>query len=121
MTIIEPGLRLTNRYRIEELLLDEDGVRSWRAVDEILGRSVLVQSLPADDPRTPQLMMAARAAALVNDARFLRVLDVGTHGDMGYLIREWLHGVNLTTVLIAEGTLAPDRPGPTPSVPKPSR
>jgi putative peptidoglycan lipid II flippase len=111
VTIIEPGLRLTNRYRVEELLLDEHGVRSWRAVDEILGRSVLVQSLPVDDPRTPQLMMAARAAALVNDARFLRVLDVGTHGDMGYLIREWLHGVNLTTILIAEGALAPARAG----------
>ena len=109
MTVIEPGLRLTNRYRVEELLLDERGVRSWRAVDEVLGRSVLVQSLRVDDPRTSQLMMAARAAALVNDARFLRVLDVGTHGDVGYLIREWLHGPSLTTVLTADGPLEPER------------
>jgi putative peptidoglycan lipid II flippase len=109
VTIIEPGLRLTNRYRVEELLLDEDGVRSWRAVDEVLGRSVLVQSLPADDARTPQLMTAARAAALINDARFLRVLDVGAHGDVGYLIREWLHGITLTAVLAADGPLAPER------------
>jgi len=111
VTAIEPGLRLTDRYRIEELLLDSEGVRSWRAVDEVLSRSVLVQSLPANDPRTPDLMTAARAAALVRDARFLRILDVGTHDGFGYLIREWLPGVNLRTVLASDSAMTPDRAG----------
>ncbi len=111
MTAIEPGLRLAGRYRVEELLLDADDVRSWRAVDEVLSRSVLVQTLPIDDARTEPVLAAARAAALVHDPRFLRVLDASMQEDWCYLIREWLDGHNLTGLLEDSGPLPPERAG----------
>ena len=111
MTAIEPGLRLAGRYRVEELLLDADDVRSWRAVDEVLSRSVLVQTLPVDDARTEPVLAAARAAALARDPRFLRVLDASMQEDCCYLIREWLDGHNLTGLVEDSGPLPPERAG----------
>ncbi len=111
MTAIEPGLRLAGRYRVEELLLDADNVRSWRAVDEVLSRSVLVQTLPVHDARTEPFLAAARAAALTRDPRFLRVLDASQQEDRCYLIREWLAGHNLSGLLDDSGPLPPERAG----------
>ena len=99
---------LAGRYRVEDLLDHVDGVRSWRAVDEVLSRAVYVQTLPADDPRAAQITAAARAAAQVRDSRFLQVLDVDVEGGVAYVVREWTSGRSLTMVL-ADGPLSADQ------------
>ena len=48
----------------------------WRGRDEVLDRDVAIRVVDADDPRVPAFLAAARAAALVEDRRLLRVLDV---------------------------------------------
>ena len=84
-----PSRMLAGRYRVEDLLDHVQGVRSWRAVDEVLSRAVYVQTLSADDPRAAQITAAARAAAQVRDSRFLQVLDVDVEGAVAYVVREW--------------------------------
>jgi putative peptidoglycan lipid II flippase len=105
-----PSRVVAGRYRVEDLLDSVGGVRSWRAVDEVLSRAVYVQTLPAEDPRTARIIEAARAAALVRDSRFLQVLDVDVERGLSYVVREWTTGRSLTTVL-ADGPLSPDQAG----------
>ena len=107
---VGPGRVLAGRYRVEDLLDEDAGVRSWRAVDEVLSRPVLVQTLPAGDPRAEQITDAARAAAQVRDSRFLQVLDVDVEDDIAYVVREWMSGRDLT-VLLAAGPLSPEQAG----------
>ncbi len=105
-----PSRVLAGRYRVEDLLDAVSGVRSWRAVDEVLSRAVYIQTLPADDPRAARILEAARAAAQVRDSRFLQVLDVDIEHGLAYVVREWTTGRSLTRVL-ADAPLSPDQAG----------
>ena len=102
---VAPGTTLAGRYRIEDLVGETAGSRTWRASDVVLNRSVGVQILPADDPRCAAFLDAARRSTAVTDPRFLRVLDCAEDEDgITYTIREWARTVPLTVVL-AEGPL----------------
>lgn len=96
---VQPGRLLAGRYRVEDLLDEFGGVRSWRAVDEVLSRAVFVHTVPTDDPRADALAQAARAASQVGDPRFLQVLDVDAEDDTVYVVREWITGQNLKALL----------------------
>lgn len=96
---VSPGALLAGRYRIAELLAELGGARVWRAVDEVLSRAVVVDVVPADDPRTTALFDAARRAAAVADPRFLRVLDCDVHDGVTYCVREWAGGRPLQRML----------------------
>jgi putative peptidoglycan lipid II flippase len=101
---IEPGRLLAGRYRVEDLVYDRAGARLWRAVDEVLRRSVAVDILPASSPRAPALVNAARHSTVVADARFLRVLDASQENGDVYVVREWARGEDLDQIL-ADGAL----------------
>jgi putative peptidoglycan lipid II flippase len=101
---VRPGRLLAGRYRVEDLLDEFGGVRSWRAIDEVLSRAVFVHTVPTDDPRADALAEAARAASQVGDPRFLQVLDVDAEEDTVYVVREWITGQNLKA-LLASGPL----------------
>lgn len=113
-TDVDPGAMLAGRYRVVELLAETPGsngvARMWRAVDEVLSRSVVVHVLAIDDPRTAPLLEAARRAATVTDVRFIRVLDATQDDGVAYVVREWVHGRNLAT-LLTEGPLPPRHAG----------
>ncbi|HEX2175409.1 MAG TPA: protein kinase family protein [Nocardioidaceae bacterium] len=96
---VEPGRQLAGRYRVEDLLAERAGARLWRAVDEVLRRSVAVDVLPSDAPRASALVQAARRAAVVTDGRFLRVLDAAEENGDVYVVREWAPGESLDLVL----------------------
>src|SRR5262245_13989465 len=101
---VEPGRQLASRYRVEDLLAERAGARLWRAVDEVLRRSVAVDVLPSDSPRASAMVQAARRAAVVTDGRFLRVLDAAEENGDVYVVREWAQGESLDLVL-ADGPL----------------
>ncbi|NDL57878.1 murein biosynthesis integral membrane protein MurJ [Phytoactinopolyspora mesophila] len=92
---------LAGRYRVENLLDETAGVRSWLGFDEILQRQVFIQTIPAGDPRGDDFIRAARKASSIDDPRFLRILDIGAE-DLSYLVREWTPGRSLAG-LLAEG------------------
>ncbi|HZC26578.1 MAG TPA: protein kinase family protein, partial [Actinopolymorphaceae bacterium] len=113
-TDVDPGVTLAGRYRVAELLAETPGdggvAQTWRAVDEVLSRSVVVHVLAADDPRSDHLLEASRRAATAADVRFLRVLDAMRDDGVAYVVREWVAGRSLGTVL-AEGPLPPHQAG----------
>jgi putative peptidoglycan lipid II flippase len=102
---VAPGSTLAGRYRVEDLVGETAGSRTWRAFDSVLNRSVGIQVLPADDPRCSDFLEAARRSTVVTDPRFLRVLDVADDDDgITYTIREWARAVPLG-IILREGPL----------------
>jgi hypothetical protein len=101
---VEPGRQFAGRYRVEDLLAERAGASLWRAVDEVLRRSVAVDVLPSDSPRASAMVQAARRSAVVTDGRFLRVLDAAEENGDVYVVREWAPGESLDLVL-ADGPL----------------
>ncbi len=97
---------LAGRYRVDNLLDDTAGVRSWYGFDNVLQRPVFVQTIPADDTRADEFVRAARKASTAEDPRFLRILDIGTE-EWSYLVREWTPGRSLAG-LLSDGPLHPE-------------
>src|SRR5699024_10385085 len=83
-----PGRLLGGRFRLEEPL-DQPTSNAWRATDLNLRRSVVCQFFPAGDERSPLLLAAAKRAAQVTDARFVRILDFTDTGPEPYVVREF--------------------------------
>ncbi|ADG76584.1 conserved hypothetical protein [Cellulomonas flavigena DSM 20109] len=101
------GTVLAGRYRVDEPLpSDLAGVSVWRATDQILDRPVRVRVL--ESGAVAPALDAARRAALVTDARLVRVLDVGMHEGVGYVVSEQITGASLTQ-LVERGPLTPDQ------------
>jgi len=105
---LSAGGTLAGRYRIEDLVGETARSQMWRAVDHVLNRSVGVQVLRADDRSSEAFLTAARRATVVEDPRFLRVLDAAHENDLAYVVREWASGVSLDNVL-RQGPLPPTR------------
>ncbi|MGY4644392.1 hypothetical protein [Cellulomonas sp. URHB0016] len=100
------GTVLAGRYRVvQPLTSDLVGASAWQATDQILDRPVLVRVL--ESGAVAPALDAARRAALVTDPRLLRVLDVGTHDGVGYVVTEQVTGTSLAD-LVARGPLRPD-------------
>lgn len=96
---VHPGDRIDGRYLVYEQTDENWGVCGWRARDEVLGRDVLLTTFHPEDPRAAALVAAARRAALVDDHRFVRVLDAHIDRPVGFLVREWIGGQSLSDLL----------------------
>jgi hypothetical protein len=126
----QSGTRLDGRYRLDELLADGESVTRWRATDEVLGRPVAVHILTAaTDADREALLAAAARAGRVPDARWARVLDVGTAAsaavgalsapdhatpdppDAVWVISEWVDGPTLTSTVRDEPLPGPAATG----------
>ena len=95
------------RYQLLDLVAQDVGVDDqpdvylWHAYDAVLDRPVAIRVLSADDPRCAAVLGAAQAAALVDDRRLLRVLDIlnlpATANDpaRAAVVSEWASGRNL--------------------------
>ena len=106
---VGPGSVVADRFRLEDLLEDTSGARFWRARDLTLARDVAVHVVPADDPRAPALLTAARTSALVSDAHLLRVLDAVEQDDLVFVVNEYGSGLSLDRILAEQGVLDPRR------------
>ncbi len=85
----------------------------WRGHDEVLDRSVSIRLIRKDDARLNRVLGAARAAALVDDRRLLRILDVmDVAGENGApartaIVSEWADGHHLADRLSNDGLFDP--------------
>jgi hypothetical protein len=95
------GSVLAGRYRLEERIRTGPDGSSWRAVDETLDRQVTVQVLRPGHPYTDDVVDAARRAALVEDSRLVRVLDVRQEAGITYIVVERVPGRSLAELLAA--------------------
>jgi hypothetical protein len=101
----EVGTRLANRYRLEESLERMGDASSWRALDEKLSRPVGVHIVPTEHGLDERVVAAARAAAVVEDGRFLRVLDAVRRDGMVYVVYEWVPDARPLRELLSAGPL----------------
>ncbi len=101
---LEIGDVLGGRFRLEEQLEVRGSTVTWRAVDQVLSRSVLVHVLSPDNRRADDIIDMARQAARATDSRFLRVLDAVTDAQLSYIVCEWAEGMELEQ-LLASGPL----------------
>ena len=99
------------RYLLQALVSERsDGVALWQAYDEVLDRPVAIRIVPLDHPRSAALLQSAQRAAIVDDRRLLRVLDLidlEVPGEPGRratgVVSEWATGRHLGEVLSARG------------------
>ena len=113
LSTVTAGLVLAGRYRLDSLLAFSHGVMTWRAVDQILSRPVLVHLLEPEDERLGWVLEAARRAATVIDSRFLRVLDAQEASGQepwSLVVCEYAVGDSLKT-LLAAGPLTTQQAG----------
>ena len=65
------------RYRLLACVSESvNGVSLWHAYDDTLDRAVSIRVVPLSHPRSASVVAAAQNAALVDDRRLLRVLDI---------------------------------------------
>ena len=105
--VVGQGTLVAGRYRmLRPIASDLAGATAWDANDQILDRAVRLAILA--EGHVPQAVDAARRAALVADARLVRVLDVGDHEGVAYMITESVTGPSLAQ-LVARGPLPADQ------------
>ncbi|MGL4744775.1 MAG: hypothetical protein ACRCXL_10375 [Dermatophilaceae bacterium] len=105
---VGPGTVLGGRYTVRRRLEQRSGTERWDADDTTLGRRVSILAVPADDPRTADLLDAARRAASVSHPVFVRILDVGADPDVAYVVEEDLDDARSLTELVVGGGVPGD-------------
>lgn len=98
----------SDRYVLQDRVVDGEGWSAWRASDSVLHRDVGVVLVAADHPQRDATAVAARAAACVSDPGLLHVYDVVDAADGSLqVVREWTQGASLVERL-ADGPMEPD-------------
>ncbi len=106
--LIEPGAKLANRYRLDQVVSETGGATRWKATDETLARPVAVWTFAEGFPRTSDVVRAARATSRIPDARVTQVFDADDTSPIPYVVEEWVVGSSLAD-LLAQGPLEPER------------
>ena len=75
---------------------DAAATSRWQGFDQTLDRPVAVLVVGIGHPHATAMLDAARRAAGVEDARLVRVLDVGNDQSTAYVVTEWVEGSTLT-------------------------
>jgi serine/threonine protein kinase len=106
--LLEPGRRLSRRYRIESLLAEGGMGQVYHAYDEELDRPVAVKVLPqihtGDEQWIERFQRQAPAAARIRHPGIVETYDRGVDGDLHYVVMERLEGQDLS------GTIADRAP-----------
>jgi hypothetical protein len=109
--MLQAGMRLGDRYRLAARLGAGGMGEVWRAVDEVLGRTVAVKamlpSVAADPGFARRFLAEATAMARVNHPAVASIHDYGRSGDVPYLVMEFVEGESLAQVLARTGRLGP--------------
>ncbi|MFE6449412.1 protein kinase family protein [Nocardiopsis dassonvillei] len=106
--LIEPGAKLANRYRLDQVVSETGGATRWKATDETLARPVAVWTFAEGFPRTSEVVRAARATSRIPDARVTQVFDADDSSPVPYVVEEWVIGSSLAD-LLAQGPMEPER------------
>jgi eukaryotic-like serine/threonine-protein kinase len=112
--MISPGTTLGGRYRLEERIASGGMGDVWRAVDDVLGRTVAVKillpSLLDEQGFTERFRVEARTMATINHAGVVDIYDYGSDDAVGaYLVMEYVEGDALSRTLARVGRLTPAR------------
>jgi hypothetical protein len=110
--LVDTGARLDDRYRLGQALRTHDGVTLWQATDEVLDRTVGVLVISGQTKaQVKALGDAVARAGQCSDARWVRVLDVGSESvdrrQTAWVITEWVDAPSLAATLHSHPLRAP--------------
>jgi eukaryotic-like serine/threonine-protein kinase len=107
------GQVLAGRYALGAMLGSGGMGQVYRARDRVLERTVAVKVLSAAATQDRELVARfgreARAAAVLHHPNIVTVFDSGAHGDLQYLVMEYVQGQSMAELLRREGVLEPRR------------
>lgn len=99
------------RYRVIEKIGSGGMADVFKAVDEVLGRTVAVKVLHpryASDPTfVARFRQEAQAAANLSHPNIVNMYDWGRDGDTYYIVMEFVKGTDLKALVTREGPLDP--------------
>ena len=102
---VGPGTVLGGRYALRRRLSPAGDLERWSALDATLTREVTLTILSAAHPNCAGVLDAARRAAGVEDARLVRILDVGTQNDCSFIVEEARSGSESLAAILLQGPL----------------
>lgn len=102
---VGPGTILGGRYFLRRRLTQGHDVERWSAHDTTLARTIVLTVVDAEHPNRAGILDAARRAAGVEDARLVRILDVGSQDGKSYFVEEGIDGAESLTTLLTRGPL----------------
>ena len=102
---VDPGTVLGGRYSLRHCLSVGRNLEQWSAHDTTLRREVALTLIGAEHPNKAGALDAARRAAGVEDARLVRILDVGTHNDNSFIVQDALNGSESLATVLLQGPL----------------
>ncbi|WP_258111494.1 Stk1 family PASTA domain-containing Ser/Thr kinase [Alicyclobacillus sp. SP_1] len=100
---------LSGRYRIEEAIGGGGMAVVYRAVDELLGRTVAVKMLrpqfAGDEEFVSRFRQEAQAAAKLSHPNIVNLYDVGMSGNEYFIVMEYVDGPTLKDLIKSKGAL----------------
>ena len=102
---VGPGTVLGGRYALSRRLTQHPDLERWSAHDATLRREVALTIVGAENPNRAGVLDAARRAAGVEDARLVRILDVGTQDDNSFIVEEAMTGSESLATILLQGPL----------------
>jgi hypothetical protein len=102
---VGPGTVLGGRYALRRRLSHGPDLERWFALDITLERDVTLTVVSTGHPNCAGVLDAARRAAGVEDARLVRILDVGTEADSSFIVEEARSGSESLATILLQGPL----------------
>lgn len=102
---VGPGSLLGGRYVVQRRVSQHTRFERWTAADQTLDREVVLLCFDADGPQASAALDAARRAAGIEEARLVRVLDVGSNDGVAFVVEEPLTGARSLTSVLRDGGL----------------
>ena len=106
-------LSFGRRYRVIERIGSGGMAEVFKAVDEVLGRTVAVKVLHpryATEPNfVARFRQEAQAAANLSHPNIVNIYDWGRDGDTYYIVMEYVKGTDLKTMVDDSGPIDPVR------------
>lgn len=105
---LKEGVVLLDRYELVAPVAEGGMGIVWRALDRTLGASVAIKfSKSLDDAARWRFAEEARLAGRLASPHFVRVFDLGFHGNVPFLVMEFLEGQTLRELLLVHRKLPP--------------
>ena len=99
------------RYRVTEKLGSGGMAEVFKAVDEVLGRTVAVKVLhpryAAEENFVARFRQEAQSAANLSHPGIVNIYDWGRDGDVYYIVMEYVRGIDLKTLVSERGAQDP--------------
>ncbi len=106
------GRTISGRYVVQAIVGTGGMAVVYRALDRNTGKVVAIKVLrpeyESDEEFVRRFSREAEAASKVSHENIVNMLDVGTDGDLRYIVMEYVDGVTLKELIRQRGTIHPD-------------